>query len=345
MRKLLIGQTFLVATTWAFSFITRRWDYDPQRDLIDTLATDNGNLFLSRNNKMQWFRPLTDRPMVHLDRDFKNTIYRLSVKKKALLVNMSPNNPQHMSETMVFAKDKCYSVLWKDNTLYETVIEKNGYLLRSNYFGDITYGNYKNLFTYNTQKYTNTTYSTMVVYDKYLWCAMEYIKEDNTRMTRVDVFDLYVTINDMNYIASVPEMSFHIENKGCIQPCHLVVTVENYFPKKMVYLVIGYMKGGVNVAQTYYPPEKKDLKMMCSNLPSEKMVRSISLDMPYLFFLDEECGISSYKIFPRMDIHQYIGLYKIANKFYSETNQIVSIKKQVFWNGESVLHSAEIVED
>lgn len=333
----------LMATSYAFSFLTRRWDYDPQRDMIDTLTTDSGNLFVTRNNKMQWFRPLTDKPMVHLNREFARTIYRLSVKKKALLVNMSPENHQHMSETMVFAKQKFYSVLWKDNTLYETVIEKNGYLLRSNYFGDITYGNYKNLFTYNTRKYTNTTYSAMVVYDKYLWCAVEYWK-NNTRMTRVDAFDLFVSINNTDYISSVPEMSFHIESKGCIQPCQLIVLVEKSFPIKTVYLVIGYMRGGVNVAQTNYPPEKQNIQMMCCNLPSEKVIRSISLDMPYLFFLEED-GISSYKIFPKVDIHQYLGFYKLPTKYYSEINQIVSIKKQVFWNGEQILHSAEIKED
>lgn len=332
-------------TSSTFHFITRRWDYDPQRDLIDTLTTDNGNLFIARNNKMQWFRPLIDdeKPMVHLNRNFPRTIQQLSVKKTALLVNMSPENNRHMSESMVFVKGKCYSVLWKDNTMFETIVEKNGYLLRSNYFGDITYGDYKNIFTYNTRKYTNTTYSTMFVYDKYLWCAVEYIK-NNTRMTRVDAFDLFVNINSTDYIASVPEMSFHIENKDCIQPCKLWVAIENYFPKKMIYFVVGYMRGGVNVAQTYYPPEKKEVSIMCSNLPSDKIIKSISFDMPYLFFLDQD-GISSYKIFPRMDIHQYHGLYRIPEKFYSHINQIVSIKKQVFWNGEQVLHSAEVVED
>jgi hypothetical protein len=342
-QRIFLLLSCLFSTVNTFSFLTRRWDFDAPRDMIDSLATDHGNLFLVRNNKMQWFRPLTDKPTRHLEREFPRIIHHLSVKKKSLLVNMSPETPHHMSETMVFVKDKCYRVLWKDNTLFETVIEKNGYLLRSNYHGDITYGDERKLFTYNTRTYTNTTYSTMCVHNKYLWCAMEYEK-NNTRMTRIDAFDLHVCLNDTDYIASVPEMSFHLENKGCVQPCQLVVSIKHEFPVKIVYLVVGYMRGGVNVAQTHYPPEKQQTHIISSLLPCEKMVRSVSLDMPYLFFLDEE-GISSYKIFPRVDVHQYMGFYKLPPRYYSECNQIVSIKKQVFWNGEQVLHSAEIIED
>ena len=329
----------------AVHFLVRKWDFEKSRDMIDTLATDNGNLFLTRHNKMQWLRPLTDRPILHLEREFPRTIQRLSVKKNALLVNMVPDDRHHVSETMVFAKNKCFRSKWKDNTMFEAVVQDNGYLLRSNYFGNITYGNHESLFTYNTRTYTNITYSAMFLYDKYLWCATEYRNKDNVLMTRVDAFDLFVRLSDdRDHIASVPDMTFLLENKGCVHPCQLWVSVENYFPKQMVYLVVGYMVGGVNVAQAYYPPEKKPIETMTSHIPNEKTILSLAFDMPYLFFLDED-GISSYRIHPRADIHRYIGQYRPGKKYFSGITQIVSIKKQVFWNGEQILHSAEIVEE
>lgn len=328
----------------AFQFIVRKWDFEQSRDTIDTLTTDNGNLFLTRHNKMQWLRPLTDRPIVHLEREFPRTIQRLSVKKNALLVNMSPDDRHHVSETMVFAKNKCFRSKWKDNTMFEAVVEENGYLLRSNYFGDITYGNHECLYTYNTRTYTNITYSAMFLHDNHLWCATEFRNKNNTLMTRVDAFDLFVKLSDdRDHIASVPDMTFLMENKGCVHPSRLWVTVENYLPKQMVYLVVGYMMGGLNVAQAYYPPEKQPIETMTSHIPNEKTILSIALDMPFLFFLDED-GISSYRIHPRADVHRYIGKYNPQKKYYSGVTQIVSIKKQVFWNGESILHSAEIVE-
>lgn len=327
----------------AFNFITRRWEFGNYRDNIDTLTTDNGNLFLTRNNKMQWLRPLIDKPINYMSRDFSRTINRLSVKKKALLVNLSPETHDSVSETMVFFNGKCFRSCWQDNTMYETVIEENGFVLRSNYFGNITYGNHEALFTYNTRTYTNITYTAMVVHDKYLWCAAEYKTKNNTRMTRVDAFYLHTQLDGRDHIASVPDMTFLLENKGCTYPCQLCVSIENFSPKKLVYLIVGYMIGGVNVAQSYYPTEKRFTQTMCSNLPNEHVVKSISFDAPYLFFLDEN-GISSYKLYPRMDIHQYNGRYPLGKKYYSDTTQIASIKRQVFWNGDQHLYSAEVVE-
>jgi hypothetical protein len=328
----------------AFHFVVRRWDFGGSHDTIDTLAVDNGNLFLSRNNKMQWLRPRLDKPIVHQTRDFPRTINRLSIKKKSILVNLMPDNTGCVSETLVFSNDKCCRVAWKDNTMYEALVEKNGYVLRSNFFGNITYGNHDNLFTYNTRVYTNTTYTAMVVYDNHLWCATEFkTTHNNTRMTRIDAFDLFVRLDGHDYISSVPDMSFLVENKGCLHPCQLSVSVEKHHPKNIIYLIVGYMVGGVNVAQAFLPTEKKFSYTMCSNLPNENHVRSISWDRPYLFFLDEE-GISAYKIFPRMDIHQYMGKHKLPKKYFTETTQIVSLKKQVFWNGEQSLYSAEVVE-
>jgi hypothetical protein len=327
----------------AFHFATRKWDFGDCRDNIDTLAVDNGNLFLSRNNKMQWLRPMIDKPIVHQTRDFPRIINRLSVKKKAILVNLVPDNAHSVSETLVFSNGQCCRVLWRDNTLYETVVEENGYVLRSNFFGNITYGNHDKLFTYNTRVYTNITYSAMTVYGNHLWCATDFKTQNNTRMTRIDAFDLFVKLNGTDHISSVPDMSFLVENKGCIQPSQLCVSVEKHHPKNIVYLIVGYMFGGVNVAQAFLPTEKKFTHTMCSNLPNERHVRSLSWDKPFLFFLDEQ-GISCYKIFPRMDIHQYMGTYKLPKKYFSEVTQIISIKKQVFWNGEQSLYSAEVVE-
>lgn len=326
-----------------FPFITRRWDFGDCRDNIDTLTTDNGNLFLARNNKMQWLRPLTDKPIVHLSRDFPRSINRLSINKKALLANLSPEDHSSVSETIVFFEGKCFRSCWKDNTMYETIIGQNGYLLRSNYFGNITYGNHNGLYIYNTRTLTNFTYTAMVVHDKYLWCAVEYKNKNGTRVTRIDAFDLHVPINGVDHLASVPDMSFLVENKGCAYPCQLWVSIENFSPKKLVYIIIGYMMGGVNVAQSYYPTEKQYTQTMCSNLPNEHAIQSISFDRPYLFFLDEE-GISSYKLFPRMDLHQYFGKYKLPKNYYSRATQIVSLKRQVFWNGGQNLYSVEVVE-
>lgn len=333
---------FLAMTCHAFHFATRRWDFGRDRENIDWMTTDNGNVFITRNKKMQWFRPIIDKPIVHLDRDFPKTINRVSVRKKALLVSMSPDNSHYVSETMVFVNGGFYSVRWRDNTLYETVIEKNGYVLRSNYFGNITYGDNEHMFTYNTRKYINCTYSAMIVHDKYLWCAMEYVR-NQTRVTRVDAFDLFVKRDGVDYIASIPDMSFMIENKGCSQPFQLRVSIEEDHPQKIIYLAIGYMQGGVNVAQCYYPPEKKHTRMMCAHLPNEHLVRSISLDFPYLFFLDEE-GISAYRLFARVDVHQYIGKHRIVRDHYHQPTQIVSINKRVFWNGGQKLYSAEIID-
>lgn len=327
-----------------FHFITRKWDFGDSRDTIDTLTTDNGNLFLTRNNKMQWLRPLLDKPIIHLSRDFPRTIHGMSVHKKSILVNMSPEKEGAVSETLVFANDKCFRMSWNDNTMYETLVVQNGYLLRSNYYGNITYGNHENVFTYNTKILTNMTYSAMTVYGKYLWCATEYTTPNNTRITRIDAFDLFVNVNGVNYISGVPEMTFLFDNKGCASPCQLCVSIEKFSPTDIVYIIVGYMKGGVNVAQAFYPTEKKMTSVMCSNLPNENPIRSLSWDRPYLFFLDGKT-ISSYNIYPRMDIHRYLGKYTLPLKFFSETTQIVSLKKQVFWNGENTLYSAEVVED
>lgn len=327
----------------AFNFITRRWEFGDCRENIDTLTTDNGNLFVTRNNKMQWLRPMIDKPIHYMSRDFPRTINRLSVKKKALLVNLSPKDHNSMSETTVFCNGKCFRSCWQDNTMYETIVEENGFVLRSNYFGNITYGNQDGLFVYNTITLINMTYTAMVVHGKYLWCAVEYRGKNNTRMTRIDAFDIHVKLDGRDHIASTPDMTFLVENKGCAYPCQLIVSIENFSPKKLVYLIVGYMMGGVNVAQTYYPTEKRFTQTMCSNLPNQNVIKSMSFDSQYLFFLDEQ-GISSYKLFPRMDIHQYIGNYPMYKKYYSHATQIVSIKKQVFWNGDESLYSAEVVE-
>ena len=327
-----------------FHFVTRKWDFGDCRDTIDTLATNNGNLFITRNNKMQWLRPLIDKPIVHLSRDFPRTILGITVHRKSMLVNMSPDKEGVVSETLVFANNKCFRMSWKDNTMYETLVVQNGYLLRSNYFGNITYGNHENLFTYNTNLFTNMTYSAMIVSGKYLWCAAEYKTTNDTRITRIDAFDLFVNVSGTDYISSVPEMTFLLDNKGCVSPCRLSVSIEKFSPKDIVYIIVGYMNGGVNVAQAFHPTEKKITSVMCSNLPNERPIRSLSWDRPYLFFLDGKT-ISSYRIYPRMDIHQYMGTYKLPLKFFSETTQIVSLKKQVFWNGENILYSAEVVEN
>lgn len=328
--------------TQSFQFTTTKWIFGKDRNVVETLAADNGNIFLSRNNKLQWFRPLQndDDPSPHMTREFQRPINRVAVGRKALLINMTPKKHQHVSETMVFAKDKCYNVLWADNTMFETVVEENGYIMRANYFGNITYGDDKNMHTYKT----NTTYSAMYVHDKYLWCATDFKTVNNKRMTKIEAFDMHVKRDGVDYLAGSPEMTFVVENKGCAHPCRLSVSVVNDFPKQIVYITVGYMMGGVNVAQTYYPPEKPITQTMCAHLPSKHVVRSIAFDMPYLFFLDED-GIHSYRVFPRMDTHMYMGTHPIAKKYYSETNQIISIKNQVFWNGEQELYSARVIED
>lgn len=266
----------LLSPCGGFHFITRKWRFDGSRENIDALAVDNGNIFLSRNNKMLWFRPEVDKPIYHLSRDLPRTINNLSVKKKALLVNMVPEDIGSVSETLVFANNKCGSTLWKDNTMYETVIEENGYLLRGNFFGNITYGNHENMFAYNTRTLTNFTYSTMFVYGKHLWCATEYKSENGDLTTRVDAFDLFVKRDGIDYISSVPDMTFLVDNKGCMGPCKLCVSIEKSAPKNIVYIIIGYMMGGVNVAQGFIPTEKACTHAMCSNLPNEYTVRSIS---------------------------------------------------------------------
>jgi hypothetical protein len=327
-------------------FLVRKWDFDRQRDMIDTVTTDNGNVFVTRHNKLQWFRPSLDRPLAPIERDFPRTIQRLSVKKTALLVGMSPETPTHHSETFVFAKNKCFRSRWKDNTMLETVVEENGYLLRSNYFGDISYGNHDSILTYNTKTFSNLTYSAMTVHDKYLWCATQY-QINNTWVTRVDAFHLFVRLNDMDHIGSVPEMSFFIQDKGdalCRQPLHLSVCIKNHFPQSIAYIVIGYMIGGLHVAQADFPLEKDSKETMTSYIPNEKSVLSVAFDMPYLFFLDEE-GISTYRIYPRADVHRFLGKYHLGQQFFNRVTQIVAIQKQVFWNGEPVLRSAEICED
>ena len=343
MRILFFLKT--IATSQAFHFVARRWEFGDTRGNIDTLAVDNGNLFLSRNDKMQWLRPMIDQPIYHMARDFPRPINRLSVKKKALLVNMVPDKSDYVSETIVFSNGKCCRVVWKDNTMYETLVEQNGYVLRSNFFGNITYGDHDNLYTYNTRMNGDLVYSAMTVHGKHLWCATEFRTQNGTRMTRIDAFDLFVRLNGTgrDYIASVPDMSFLVENKGCAHPCQLCVSIEKDHPKNIAYLIVGYMVGGVNVAQAFLPTEKKFTYTMCANLPNEYTVRSMAWEMPYLFFLDEE-GISSYKIFARVQPPMFMGKYKLPLKHFSETTQIVSLKKQVFWNGEQSLYSVEVVE-
>lgn len=325
-----------------YHFEVRKWKVDGCKENIHALSVDNGNIFFSRNEKMVWFRPALEGSIEYLSRTFPKTIQQLSVKKKALSVNMRPDSMDTVSETFVFANEKCNRLVWKDTTMFETVIDKNGYLLRSNFFGNITYGNHEKMFTYNTRKLTNCTYTSMCVYDRYLWCATEYKTSQDKFVTRVDAFDLFVNLDGQDQISSVPDMTFLVDNKGCVGPLKLCVSIEKDAPKDIVYIIIGYMIGGVNVAQVSLTNEKTYNETRCGHLPNEYTIRSMSFDRPFLFFLDEKC-IHSYKIFPRTEIHQYIGKYKL--RYGSETTQIISMKKQVFWNGEEELYSAEIIQE
>ena len=341
MNKMKYWLVMVLSVAQAFHFATKKWVFGKGENVVETLAVDNGNIFLSRGNKLQWFRPThDDEPFLHMTREFKRPINHVAVGSKTLLINMTPTKHEHVSESIVFAKDNYYNLLWCDNTMFETVIEKNGYIMRANYFGNITYGDDKQLHTYKT----NTTYSAMCVHDKYLWCATDFKTVQNTRMTKIDAFDMHVGRDGIDYLANSPEMTFIVENKGCAHPCRLSISIENDFPKKIVYIMVGYMMGGVNVAQTYYPPEKPITQTMCANLRSKHVIRSIAFDMPYLFFLDED-GISAYRVFPRMETHMYMGQYRVAKKYYSETNQIISVKNQVFWNGDNELYSARVMEE
>lgn len=327
-----------------FQFITRRWNFGDTQDPIHSLSVDNGNLFLSRHCQLQWLRPTPNKPIIHTNRYLPRSINHVVVQKKAFLANMIPEDSRCVSESMVIHNDKCYNVRWHDTTMFETVIEKNGYILRSNYFGNITYGNYENLFTYNTRVYTNTTYSAMCVEHGFLWCATEYWTKNQTRATRIDAFDLHVKgVDGFEYLASMPEMSFVVDTRDAFQPHQLRVCIQNYAPKKIIVLVLGFMMGGVVVAQSFYPTEKKKTQTMCRRLETQGVVRSLSLDMPYLFILDDN-NIYSYKIYPRIDLPMFLGKYCLPINYYQETTQIVSFKNHVFWNGQDILHSAEIVE-
>lgn len=342
---------FCAAVASGFPFVVRRWDVGGSRDVVDTVTTDNGNIFFSRNNKMQWFRPMPrqtqdgdeDELSVHTGREFPRTIYRVAVRKKALLVGMSPSSPDFVSETMVFAKGLCYNVLWRDNSCYESVVEENGYVVRANFFGNITYGNHEEMRTYSTRKLTNLTYTAYCVYDGRLWCATEYWSRNKTRVTRVDAFDLRVRIGDRDHLSSVPDVTVVFDSKGCAHPCHLSVSVEKDYPKKVLYIVAGYMMGGVNIAQLYYPMEKPSMRAMCGNLPSKHAVKSLAADMPHVFFLDEE-GIHAWKAYARMETHQFLGTLQLPRKHFTETTQIAAVRKRVFWNGEEAPFSADVVE-
>lgn len=330
----------------AFPFTTKRWTIGGKKDLVDTVATDNGNIFFTRDKRMHWFRPVLteDGDTFYMERDFPRTINRVSARKKSLLVNMSPPDAGCVSETMVFSKGVSYNVLWQDNTLFEEVVAENGYVVRANFFGNISYGNYEGIHTYNTRRHNNLTYTAYCVHDGRLWCATEHRGRNNTRITRVDAYDLHVKLDDgRDHMASVPDMTVVFDSRGCAHPCHLSVSVEKDYPKKVLYIVVGHMMGGVNIAQLYYPMEKPAMRAMCGNLPCGHSVRSLAVDMPHVYFLDAE-GIHAWKAYSRMETHQFIGTHTLPKKHFSETTQIVAVKKQVFWNGEEVPFSVDVVE-
>lgn len=316
----------------AFSILNRIWQIRKGDPPVETITSHNGNIFLGRSNQLQWFKPSSDQVKGFQERWFPRSIQRIVVNPKSLLIGLSPENLKYVSESMVFAKGKTQKIKWEDNTLFETVVGDEK-ILRSNYFGDLS------IYPINDDDdsleedliMSKIKASAMTIHGKYLWTAVE----QHTRKgqcTRVDAIDL----SSLN-----TTYTFYIDSNKASHPVHLSVMVQECFPNNALYIVVGYMRGGVYAGHVYFPPENEKCTLQSHHLPNDDVILSMCFDFPFIHTLTDKC-IETYRFPAVMSIPQYLGAYYLPRNYYSVVNQIACVKRQVFWNGQETLQSVEI---
>ena len=326
----------------AFSYQVKTWDLYPQ-DVIDTITTHRRSLFLTHNRHLQWFQPVNvdQHTDVLQNRFFSKTVQNVIVQPKTMVVRLLSEDPTYMTESVVFAKGKHFSFKWTDSTLYETIVESNQYVLRSNFWGVVHYGSSPT----DMQKVTlrmpdRRYYTSMVVCGSYLWC----VGDGPNRSTRVDGYEMTCS-SDKDTIHPIPRYTFHIDSHDCMHPLHIKACIQECFPKKTMYIVIGYAIGGACIANVHtYPPISSQQTLSSHWVRCDNAITSISFDYPYLYFL-EKGVIHMYHIPAVLTLPKYIASHKVSMDMdYKQVTQIAAIKRHVFWNGESTLHGIEITD-
>ena len=318
----------------AFKVLTKIWSIRRGDPPVDTVTSHNGNIFLGRSNQLQWFKPTGDQIKGLQERWLPRPIQKIDVNTKSLLVRLSPDNLDYVSESMVFAKGTSKKIKWEDNTLFETVVEDD-MLFRSNYFGDIAiYPLTKEEDDHDELKTMKIKASAMTIHGKYLWTAVEQNTHKGT-FTKIEA----IALDTMN-----TTYTFYLDSHKCCHPVHLSVMIQECYPKSVIYIVVGYMRGGVCTGNMYFPPENQKSTFHTHNhLPNENVLLSMCFDFPFIHTLTDKC-IETYRFPAIMSIPQYLGSYHFRHNYYNVVNQIACIKRQVFWNGEEELHSVEITE-
>lgn len=316
------------------SIVKKRWVVQPNDPPVDTLTTHNGMLFLGRSNKLQWFKPSNDKINGLQERWMPRPIQRIVVHPKSLLLNMCPETTDYVSDSMVFTRGKRLTLQWYDSTLYETIVDED-HILRSNYFGEVCFGSLKggsgNTTLRNQFRVKSST--AMTVYESMLWCASEESTSNGPR-TLIEVFNMADP--------SLPLVhSFYIDSTTCSHPTQISVVLQDCLPRKAVYIAVGYMRGGVHAGHAFFPPEKQFSTIRTNKVDNENPILSLCMDFPYIHTLDKH-GIETLRFPSILSMPEYIGRYKMLPSDFHIISQIACIKRQVFWNGQDILHSVEI---
>lgn len=327
----------------AFSYQIKQWDLG-SRETIDTVNTDSGTLFLTRNRHLQWFHPAkceNGDSRVH-DRYLPKTVRSVEVRPKIMVVNMLSEDMDYISESVVFSKGERFSMKWDDNTLLETILDSNQYLLRSNYFGKIHYGPSVEDMQISMLRMPNRKpYTAMTVAEPFLWCAGDDHVPEKGIMTRIDAYSL-LSKSGRDSINPVPAYTFFVDRHECIQPMHLRVAI---LPKGTLYTVVGYAIGGAAVANVrIFPPVERQQVVDSHWLRCSHEISSVAFDYPYLYLL-ERGKIHMYHIPAVLTMPSYRGTYTASLPFeYKQVTEIAAIKRHVFWNGECVLRGLELMD-
>ena len=326
----------------AFSYQVKQWDTG-YTDIIDTVNTDSGTLFLTRNRHLQWFNPTkceNGDNRLH-DRYLPKTVRSVEVRSKVMVVNMLSEDKDYVSESIVFSRGERFNMKWDDNTLMETILDCNQYLIRSNYLGKIHYGpSPEDMHVSVLRMPSRKPYTTMTVSEPLLWCAGDEHTPEKGIMTRIDAYSL-LSSSGKDYLNPIPIYTFLVDRHECSQPLHLKI---NILPKGTLYTVIGYAIGGACVAHVpMFPPVERQKVLSSHWIRCCHEIPSIALDYPYLYIL-ERGKIHMYHIPTVSTMPSYSGTYTVCLPFeYKHVTQIVAMKRHVFWNGESILRGLELI--
>lgn len=332
-------------STLAFAYQLKKWNLG-FKDTIDTVSTDSGSLFITRNRHLQWFHPTKTENSVSLlhQRFFPKTIRNIVVKPKIMLVNMVSDDNSYVSESIVFSKGERFNIKWNDSTLYETIIDSNQYILRSNFFGKVSYGPSIDQMQESIIRMPNRVpYTTMTVGLPYLWCAGDYNIPEKGRFTRIDAYDIFSS-SKIDTINPIPTYTFYMDQHNCAYPIHIRACIEECFPKKTLYLLVGYGIGGACISNVYTFPPTNNQQVIHSNLmPCSKEITSMAFDYPYIYLLEKH-DIHMYHIPSVLSMPQYIDTHTVSFPLdYKYITQIVAIKRHVFWNGDNTVRSLEVM--